>query len=126
MKTRYTYLGESTIEIVVDGETIDVNVLPSTVDTPIEQPTAIVSNPEPVVSSLLTVPEPVVAPPTKKKRTLMGTIRAVWFVIFTFGGEVVQYGIENFGGLNLPPRTGMIVGATLYGAKRALWPDTTL
>ena len=29
MKTRYTYLGETTIEVVIDGDCVEVNLLPS-------------------------------------------------------------------------------------------------
>lgn len=66
------------------------------------------------------------AAPTKKKRTVMGVIRAVWFVVFSVTGEVVTYLLDNLTALNLPPGTGVAVGAALYGVKRGVFPDTTL
>lgn len=127
MKSRFTYIGETVIEVVVDGDSLTWNVLPSTVDAPIEQPIAPVSNPEPVVAPpLLGIPATVEPPPTKKKRTLMGFIRAVWFYIFTGAGAVVDYGISQLTDLPIPPGTATIVGGALYGAKRAFWPDTML
>lgn len=65
------------------------------------------------------------APPyTKKQRTFMGAVRATWVVVFSVTGEGITYVANNLGGLSLPPGTGIAVGAVVYGAKRAIWPDT--
>jgi hypothetical protein len=124
MRTRYSYLGETTIEVVIDGDCVEVNLLPP---GPVPAPApALLLTPDPV---------PVAAPlelcasapaPTKKRRTVWGVIRAGWFVAFTAAGEALTYALNNLTSLNLPPGTATAIGAVGYGLKRGLWPDTTL
>jgi hypothetical protein len=137
--TNYVYIGDgTTVEFVTTyaggDTTITVNVLPP------EPAPLVMALPEPDPLPMPVTPqEPVLdvptpeatlrasAPaPTKKRRGLMGAIRGAWFIVFTFAGEAVQYGIDNLTGLSLPPKTGMIVGASLYAAKRAIWPNATI
>ena len=144
VKTRFTYMDGFVFEFVDDGEYREYNVLVSpdvsstlpvsqTGNTPIDE-TALVTESvsnvvqeQPILAPPLLLAEQVVVPTvTKKKRTLMGMIRGAWFIIFTFAGEAVQYGLDNLTGLNLPPKTGMLVGASLYAAKRAIWPDSVI
>jgi hypothetical protein len=66
------------------------------------------------------------APYSKKRRTLMGLIRAGWTLLFTVGGEALVYGLNNLTTLNLPPGIGLAAGAAGYGLKKALYPDTML
>jgi hypothetical protein len=122
VKTRYTLLGDTTVEVVVDGESIEVNILPAPAlgDAPENHPVQELSSPEPEPA-----PEPE-APLTKKKRTLMGVIRASWFVIFSAVGEALTYALNNLTTLNLPPGTATGIGAVGYGVKRAFWPNTVL
>lgn len=133
----YTYLGEFVHEQVttVDGEEMSIvtNVLPSTW-TPVLPPanTGSASSEEitgvPVAQPLgETVSlECQVEPPTKKRRTLGGFIRATWFVAFTALGEALTYVLNNITSLNLPAGTATAIGAVGYGLKRGLWPDTTI
>jgi hypothetical protein len=131
MNQRFTYVGDTVIEFVVDGENLTVNVLPNllppeSVDTPAAPAYLPAPDPAPVAAPL---PEPIlcaVEAPTKKKRTLWGVIRAGWFILFTVAGEALTYGLNNLTTLNLPPGTATAVGAVGYGMKKALWPDTTL
>ena len=129
MKTRFTFIGEYVFEFVDDGEYREYNVLVRP-DKEEDYEVVAVSPgiPEPVVSSLLAAPTPVVepVPPTKKRRTLMGFIRATWFVVFTMAGEALTYGLNNLTSFNLPPGTATAIGAVGYGLKRAAWPDSTV
>ena len=124
MRTRYTYLGESTIEIVVDGECVEVNMLPpGPVPAPAPAP-SLPPDPAPVAAPLeLCAAAPA---PTKKRRTLWGVIRAGWFVGFTAVGEALTYALNNLTSLDLPPGTATAIGAVGYGVKRAIWPTTQL
>ena len=106
-------------------------VAPPSEALPMESPPASAAAPEEVAAA--TAPEAfppgevaAAAPYTKKQRTFMGTVRAGWVIIFSMTGEGVTYAADNLAGIGLPPGTGMIVGATIYGAKRAIWPDTKL
>jgi hypothetical protein len=127
--TQYVQVGDgAVVEFVTTyggSDTIDVkvNVLPA-VSSPASEPDTVGPG-----SALVAAPLEMCAAdpmPTKKKRGLMGAIRGAWFIIFTFAGEAVQYGIDNLAGINLPPKTGMVVGASLYAAKRAIWPNSTI
>jgi len=56
-------------------------------------------------------------------------IRFFWTVVFpAIGGLVVYFNdpkvIEEFGVTN--STIVLVIGAVLYGLKKALWPDTTL
>lgn len=125
MKTRFTYLDGFVFEFVDDGEYREYNVLVSP-----EKDAEVVVEPvvEPVAQSLLATPAPVAEPPapTKKKRTLMGFIRATWFIVFTAAGEALTYGLNNLTTFNLPPGTATAIGAVGYGVKKAVFPDSTL
>jgi hypothetical protein len=116
VKTRYTYLGDSTIEIVVDEDSVDVNILP-----PVEPPQPILEPPTPDEGLCATMPSP-----TPKQRTVKGLIRTMWTAVFSFGGEALVYGLNNLTALNLPPGVGLAVGALGYGAKAAIFPNTKL
>jgi len=140
VKTRFTYLADTVIEIVVtngvDGDSVQWNVLPPAPDTvaPLEVPAcAPVAAPyigAAAAGPLLAAPlsEPVVAapPPSKKKRALMGGIRTVKTLAFTVGGEALVYVTNNLAGLNLPPGLGIVVGAAAYGVQKAIKPDGLL
>ena len=144
--TRYTWLGDNTIEVVVGvkdgGTSIDVNVLPTTGTEPAAtaaSPLAPAPQREAVVAASLveppSAPDPgeaeaemtlAAAPYSKKRRTLMGVIRATWFVAFTASGEALTYALNQLTTLNLPPGTATAIGAVGYGVKRAIWPTTQL
>ena len=136
VRTRWTWLGGvpiDAIEIVQDGDSLEVNVLPAQMEEP---PAA--AGPEPQAPGSPEPAQDVVAPPpvvdvpflatapSPKRRTLMGGIRAGWFVAFTAAGEALTYGLNNLTALHLPPGTATAVGAVGYGIKRAVWPDTTV
>jgi hypothetical protein len=121
VRTRYTYLGDTTIEIVVDGETIDVNLLPAE-PSPAPDPGPAVDESAPLAAPL----QLTAATYTKKRRGLMGLIRTGWFYLFTVLGAAVDYGIAKLTDWGLPPGTATLIGGALYGLKRAFWPDTTL
>ena len=126
VSTRYTVIGEMVIEFITmvsDGNTtLTVNVLPPT-DAQEPQPDTL-GIPE---STEAPPPETVLAgPPTKKKRTLMGIIRAGWFYVFTALGGVIDYSIQKYTDLPVPTGTATVIGGALYGLKRALYPDTVL
>jgi hypothetical protein len=132
--THLTAFGDATVEfttIITDGDTdLTVNVLPS--------PTLSLSSPAEVTVNQVMTAEPLgevipgelmlaVAPPlTKKRRTLMGVIRAGYMLIFDAGGEAIIYAVDNLAGLNLPPGLGLALGAIGYGLKRAIKPDGLL
>ena len=141
----FTYLGNGFVfEFVkLEDGSVHYNLMPETVAAPdarppsveppllLEEPPAASVPDEVVDETALTaapLPEAVPAAPayTKKQRTFMGTVRAGWVIVFSMTGEGVTYAADNLAGLALPPGTGMIVGATLYGAKKAIWPDTKL
>jgi hypothetical protein len=140
--THYVHIGDGTVvEFVTtyagDDTTIWVNVLPPASEPDTVGPeSARVAAPadmaERAQEPILATPVPAetqcaAAPaPSKKRRTLMGVIRAVWFCVFTGAGAVVDYGIANLTDLPLPPGTATLIGGVLYGAKRAIWPSTTL
>ena len=121
--SRFTYLPDGfTFEVVeYDDGAREYNLIPRS------QPSS-ESSPEPLLAAPLpeAVPSTMEASPTRKQRSLWGFIRASWFIIFTAAGEAIQYLLDNLIGIGLPPRTGAVVGAALYGAKRAIWPNTTI
>ena len=129
MKTRFTYIDDFVFEFVDDGDYREYNVLKRPDEEKDYEVVAVSPGvPEPVVSSLLASPAPVVEPPppTKKKRTLMGFIRATWFVVFTMAGEALTYGLNNLTSFNLPIGTATAIGAVGCGLKKAVFPDSTL
>ena len=107
---------------------------PAVVPTPeLEAPPVELLQPEEASSSPNVPPPleeiPLCAAPvyTKKKRTLIGFIRATWFYVFTIVGEILNYVLENITGIGLPQGVaGTLIAGALYGAKRGIWPDTTL
>ena len=125
MIQRFCYLADTVVEVVIDGDSVTWNVLPAiSVPPPSVEPSE--AGPEsPLVAAPLELCAAAPAP-TKKKRTLMGVIRAGWFVIFTAAGEAFTYGLNNLTSLNLPPGTATAIGAVGYGVKKALWPSTQL
>jgi len=124
VRTRYNYLGETTIEVVIDGECVEVNLLPP---GPVPAPDPAYSPPPDPALVAAPLEMCAVAPaPTKKRRTVWGVIRAGWFVVFTAAGEALTYALNNLTSLNLPPGTATAIGAVGYGLKRGLWPGTTL
>jgi hypothetical protein len=137
VNVRYSYLGETTIEVVIDGDCVEVNLLPPG-PVPVPAPAPLTPDPAPVAApmdaqeAILAAPlsEGVLctaeAPPTRKRRTLMGVIRAGWVLVFMAVGEGLTYLIDNLTGLGLPQGTSTAVGAVLYGVKRAAFPNTTL
>jgi hypothetical protein len=144
--TRYTWLGDNTIEVVVDvkdgNASIDVNVLPTAgteLAATAAPPLAPIPPDEAVVAASLVEPSPApvlgeaeaemtlaAAPYSKKRLGLMGFIRATWFVVFTASGEALTYALNQLTTLNLPPGTATAIGAVGYGVKRAIWPTTQL
>jgi hypothetical protein len=118
VKTRYTYLGDSTIEVVVDGEEVSVNILPTITEVKDVPPNDLL---------LLQTTEPV---PSKPRRGLKAWIRGVWTFAFTVFGEGLSYLVQNVSGLDLPPGAGAMVGASAaglaYGIKKYISPDTLI
>jgi len=124
VRTRYTYLGETAIEIVVDGDTVEVNLLPP---GPVPAPDPAYSPPPDPALVAAPLELCAAAPaPTLKRRGLMGVIRATKTILFTVGGEAIVYAANNLAGLNLPPGLGLVVGATAYGVQKAIKPDGLL
>ena len=152
MRTRFTYLGATTIECVVDGDAVQWNILPAapgpaplateaaTTAPPLAplRETVVAAPPEPdeigpeSALAVASLPEdkepetPIPAKPVRKagERVVMATIRSSWFVIFTGTGAAVDFALANLTALPVPPGTGTAVGAGLSFAKRAFWPDT--
>jgi hypothetical protein len=143
--THYVQVGDgAVVEFVTTyggSETMDitVNVLPAEPapgDTP--HPDAMQLGQAPTETAPLAASveplEPVSAPsvlaaapaPTKKRRALMGVIRATKTLAFTVGGEALVYVTNNLAGLNLPPGLGLAVGAAAYGVNKAIKPDGLL
>ena len=140
MRSRFTYIGTSVIEVIVNGDSLTWNVLtpdPAAAAPvpPLEASPTPESSPVPAAAPELP-PAPVcdtvvdemtlAAAPTKKKRTLWGVIRAGWFVVFTVAGEALTYALNNLTSFNLPPGTATAIGAVGYGLKKAVFPNTTL
>jgi len=125
LRARYTYLGETTIEVVIDGESVEVNMLPpGPVTAPSSPALLLPPDPAPVAAPLeLCAPMPA---PTLKRRTLMGVIRAGKTILFTVGGEAIVYVTNNLTSLNLPPGLGLALGAAAYGVQKAIKPDGLL
>jgi len=122
VNVRYRYLGDTTIEIVIDGESVEVNLLPP---GPAAAPPAYSPPPDPVpVAAPLELCA--AAPAPTKKRGLAAFIRGAWTLIFGIAGEAAVYILDNFGVLNLPPGTGVAVGAGLYAVKKYAKPDGLL
>jgi len=125
--TKYLIIGETSVELVTtvsDGDTtLTVNVLPPEPAPPLDEVAAAAA---PLLAAPLGEPVAAAPAPTKKRRTLMGVIRAGWFVVFSFVGEALTYALNNITSLNLPPGTATAIGAAGYGVKRALWPNTQL
>ena len=123
MKVRYTYVGETAVEVVVDDDGIQVNLLPPEPVAPLAEEAAAAGPP-------LAAPpgDPVAAAPslTKKRRTLMGLIRTSKTLLFTVGGEALVYVVNNLAGLNLPPGLGLAIGAAAYGVNKAIKPNGLL
>jgi hypothetical protein len=129
--TTFRYLGNGFVfeHVKYDDGSVTYNLMPDVVlppaDPPVEPPVAalepVLATPVPAETQCAAAPAP-----SKKKRTLMGVIRAAWFIVFTGAGAVVDYGIANLTDLPLPPGTATLIGGVLYGAKRAIWPSTTL
>ena len=139
MNQRFTYLGDTVIEFVVDGDTLAVNVLPMLDNARPMPGDPLPPGPEgdvpPVVPAFLPPPDPasVAAPlelcaaapaPTPRQRASKGTIRAVWTGVFSAGGVALVYALDNITALNLSPAIGLAVGAVGYGAKAALFPTS--
>jgi hypothetical protein len=123
VKTSFTYLADTVIEFVVDGENMRVNVLPRDDTTQITDVVTTDVLPQPAP---LTVGSDSPLAPTPKQRTVKGLIRTMWTAVFSFGGEALVYGLNNLTALNLPPGVGLAVGALGYGAKAAIFPNTKL
>ena len=131
MRTRYTYLGESTIEVVIGSESVEVNILPAAEASSDPLVLGVAQQPEqgsvgPSPADPVTPQEAIVPVVTRKQRTTKGLVRAMWTAVFSFGGEALVYGLNNLTTLNLPPGVGLAVGAIGYGAKAAIWPSTRL
>ena len=101
MRTRYTYLGATTVEVVIDGESVEVNLLPP---ESVELPAA---------PALLLPPDPalVAAPlemcaaapaPTKKERGVMASIRAMWVWVLGLLAALATFAVDTIASLGLP------------------------
>ena len=125
MIQRFTYLGSVTIEHVKDGDREEWNVNPLAPEEPPSAPELFMEEPQP---TLLAAPLELCAVevPTLKKRTSKGVIRALWTGVFSAGGVGLVYALDNITQLNLSPAIGLAVGAVGYGAKAAIFPNTTL
>jgi hypothetical protein len=135
---RFTYLGDTVVEVVIDGGSVTWSVLPPVPgDVPAVSAPLLPPDPAPVAAvkqqeAILAAPLPeavqcaAAPPPTLKRRSLMGVIRATKTILFTVGGEALVYAANNLAGLNLPPGLGLVVGATAYGVQKAIKPDGLL
>ena len=123
MKVRYTLLGDTTVEVVVDGDSLEVNVLPADSSPPADSQT--VNTPPAGITppQWLMVSAPVTP---KKHRGLSAFIRGAWTLIFGVAGEAAVYVLDNLGILNLPPGAGVALGAVLYSIKKYVRPDGLL
>jgi hypothetical protein len=132
-------IGEREYEFPGDFVPPFLTSMPEKMAAATASPLALVPPDEAVVAASLLEPSPApdpsqvevettlaAAPYSKKRRTLMGIIRAAWFYIFTGLGAVVDYLILKYTDLPLPTGAATAFGGILYAAKRAFWPDTTL
>ena len=130
--THLTAFGDATVEFttIVDGAgdtDLTVNVLPSGPTLSLSSPVEVMPDPVPTAEDMPGEITLAAAPPlTKKRRTLMGVIRAGYMLIFGVGGEAIIYAVDNLAGLDLPPGLGLALGAVGYGLKRAIKPDGLL
>jgi hypothetical protein len=142
LKSRFTYIGSSVIEVVVNGDSLTWNVLAP--DLAAAAPAALLeaapppeslpvpaAAPEPEPSSVPTLGTAessmtLAAAPTAKQRTSKGVIRTMWTAIFSAGGVGLVYALDNLTALNLSPAIGLAVGAVGYGAKAAIFPNSKL
>ena len=125
MRTRFSYTGDTVIEIIRDGEDVEVVIKPlteecadDTLSTDIQQ----LSVAEPL--------QPIVHEEPPKRRGLKAFIRGVWTFLIAMFVEGGSYLVNNLTAINIPPGVGLVVGAGLqgaiYGAKKFVAPDTLI
>lgn len=125
MNQRFTYLGDTVVEVVIDGGSVTWSVLPPAPgDVPAVSAPLLPPDPAPVAAPLeLCAAAPA---PTPRQRASKGGIRAMWTGVFSAGGVALVYALDNITALNLSPAIGLAVGAVGYGLKAAAFPNTKL
>jgi len=148
VRSRFTYVGSTVIEVVVDGDSLTWNVLETAAAAPVVPPQeAPPPEPPPVPAAapeeplLAPVPDEVedemtpaaaplevAAPP--QRRGLKAFIRGAWTFAIAMFVEGGSYLVSNLTALDIPPGVGLAGGALLqgaiYGAKKYVAPDTIL
>lgn len=125
MRTRFFYEGDTVVEIIRDGEDVDVVIRPATPEvTDDTLPTDI--QPLQVAQPL----QPIVPDEPPKRRGLKAFIRGMWTFLIAMFVEGGSYLVNNLTAINLPPGLGLVAGAGLqgaiYGAKKFVAPDTLI
>jgi hypothetical protein len=141
MKTRYTYLGDSTIEVVVDGEEVQVNILPvtnspqlETSEEALDAESASAPDGSITQSSGVQLPPPLpLEAAVKPQRGLHALVRAMWSAVFYLLGVAAAglvYVQDKVDQLGLPTWVAVAVGAVVsalgYGLKKYYKPDGLL
>jgi hypothetical protein len=123
VRTRFKYEGDVVVEIIRDGEDVDVVVRPQeatddTLSTDV-QPLQVAEPLQPIVHE-----EP------KQRRGLKAFIRGMWTFLIAVFVEGGSYLVNNLTAINLPPGLGLVAGAGLqgviYGAKKFVAPDSLI
>jgi hypothetical protein len=124
VKSRFTYIGATVIEVTIDGDSVTWNVLPAE-QVPDESSVSDAELPQPEQDSaeVLLAAEP-------PKRGLKAFIRGAWTFAIAMFVEGGSYLVNNLTSINIPPGVGLAGGALLqgaiYGAKKYAAPDTLL
>jgi len=158
VRTRWTWLGGvavDAIEIVQDGDGIEVNILPASpitcppgdaspgaeaplpADPVVERPADIVTGDAQSPQDALAAPLATGAPSygargdySAGQRVKMGVVRGTWVQVFGLAGTGIVYAANNAAGLGLPTYGVFLVGlgsaGVGYAVKRGLLPDGTI
>jgi hypothetical protein len=131
VKSRFTYIGATVIEVTIDGDSVTWNVLPAE-QVPDESSVSDAELPQPEQDSaevLLAA-----SSPTKTKRSvgknIAAFIRGTWTFLIAIFVEGGTYLVSNMTSLHIPPGLAIGGGALLQGAiyatKKRAFPDTVL
>lgn len=139
MRTRYSYLGETTIEVVIDGQSVDVNILPAAAAALAEVPVAAPAAPPDIGAAaaglLLASPlgEPVVAAPPPHGRGFYAILRFLYTSLACILGMIgagAKYLLDHLNDLSDINWTvvgialaGALLAGVLYGLKKYFRPD---
>jgi hypothetical protein len=133
VKTSFTYLADTVIEFVIDGDVMHVNVLPNAANVGPMSANVPAAAQEPVLAT--PVPDEglcAAAAPAKRSvgKNVAAFIRGTWTFLIAIFVEGGTYLVNNLTSLHIPPGFAIGGGALLQGAiyatKKRAFPDTTL